>query len=61
MTLADGTVLEYNETFESREKAMAYIVDELKSSIANKEINIRALQHEMEIEKRLLKKYLSKK
>lgn len=54
LTLANGTVLEYNDIFDSKEQAIAYIVADLKSSLAYKCIALQTLQQEIATEERLL-------
>ena len=60
LTLADGIIIEYNDVFESKEKAMEYIIADLRSSLAYKRIALQTIQQEMKTEKRLLKMYEDK-
>ena len=54
LTLADGTVLEYYDVFDSKEKALEYIVADLKCSLANKRNSLLTLQREIAEYERLL-------
>ena len=54
LTLADGTVLEYYDVFESKERILEYIVEDLKSSLAYKRIGLHTLQQKIATEERLL-------
>ena len=54
LMLADGTGLEYYDLFDSKEQAIAYIVADLKSSLAHKHIALQTLQQEIATEERLL-------
>ena len=54
LTLADGTVLEYYDVFDSKERALEYIVADLKSSLANKRTGLQTILHEIAEDERLL-------
>ena len=54
LTLADGTVLEYYDVFDSKEKALEYIVADLKCSLANKRNSLQTLLREIAEDERLL-------
>lgn len=54
LTLADGTVHEYYHVFDSKEKALEYIVADLKSSLANKRTGLQTILHEIAEDERLL-------
>ncbi len=54
LTLADGTVLEYYDVFDSKEKALEYIVADLKCSLANKRSGLQTILHEIAEDERLL-------
>ena len=54
LTLADGTVLNYHDVFDSKEKALEYIVADLKSSLANKGSGLQTILHEIAEDERLL-------
>ena len=54
LTLADGTVLEYSDVFDSKEKALEYIVADLKCSLANKRNSLQTLLREIAEDERLL-------
>lgn len=54
LTLADGTVLEYYDVFDSKERALEYIVADLKSSLANKRSGLQTILHEIAEDERLL-------
>ena len=54
LTLADGTVLEYSDVFDSKERALEYIVADLKSSLANKRTGLQTILHEIAEDERLL-------
>ena len=58
LTLADGTVLNYHDVFDSKEKALEYIVADLKSSLANKRSGLQTILHEIAEDERLLKIFL---
>ena len=60
LTLADGTVKEYSDVFYSKEKALEYIVADLKCSLANKHIGLQTLLREIAEDERLLKLYEGK-
>ena len=60
LTLADGTIMDYNDAFESKEKALEYIIADLRSSIAYKRIALQTIQQEMERAERLLDVYKDK-
>ena len=55
LTLADGAVLEYHDVFDSKEKALEYIVADLKCSLACNRRGIQTLLHRIAEEERLLK------
>ena len=57
LTLADGTIVDYNDVFESKEKAVEYLIADLKSSLAYKRIALQTIHQEMKIEERLLKMF----
>ena len=46
LTLADGTTIEYDKVFDSKEQVLAYIVDDLQTSVASKRIGLQTLQKE---------------
>ena len=54
LTLADGTVLEYSDVFDSKKKALEYIVADLKCSLANKRSGLQTILHEIAEDERLL-------
>lgn len=54
LTLADGTVLEYYDVFDSKEKTLEYIVADLKCSLANKRNSLQTLIREIAEDERLL-------
>ena len=54
LTLADGTVLNYHDVFDSKERALEYIVADLKSSLANKRSGLQTILHEIAEDERLL-------
>ena len=54
LTLADGTLLRYSDVFDSKEKALEYIVADLKCSLANKRNGLLTLQREIAEYERLL-------
>ena len=54
LTLADGTVINYDETFESKEKALEYIIDRIKYDIASKRAYIQSTLMEIEKYERVL-------
>ena len=54
LMLADSTVLEYYDVFDSKERALEYIVADLKSSLANKRIGLQTILHEIAEDERLL-------
>ena len=54
LTLADGTVHEYDDIFDSKERALEYIVADLKSSLANKRTGLQTILHEIAEDERLL-------
>ena len=58
LTLADGTVLNYHDVFDSKEKALEYIVADLKSSLANKRSGLQTILHEIAEDERLLTIFL---
>ena len=58
LTLADGTVLEYSDVFDSKKKALEYIVADLKSSLANKRSGLQTILHEIAEDERLLTIFL---
>ena len=57
LTLADGAVVDYNEVFESRERVLAYIVNDLRTSIIGNRMAIQTLQREIDTCERLLRMY----
>lgn len=57
LTLADGTTIEYDKVFDSKEQVLAYIVDDLQTSVASKRIGLQTLQKELAVCERLLKMY----
>ena len=57
LTLADGVVVDYNEVFESRERVLAYIVNDLRTSITGNRMAILTLQREIDTCERLLRMY----
>lgn len=54
LTLADGTVLLYHEAFDSKEMAIAYIVDDLRCSLANHRTGLQTLLRQIAEDERLL-------
>ena len=54
LTLADGTVLEYSDVFDSKKKALEYIVADLKCCLANKRSGLQTILHEIAEDERLL-------
>ena len=54
LMLADGIVLEYHDVFDSKEKALEYIVADLKCSLANKRNSLQTLLREIAEDERLL-------
>lgn len=58
LTLADGTVLNYHDVFDSKERALEYIVADLKSSLANKRSGLQTILHEIAEDERLLTIFL---
>lgn len=54
LTLADGTVLNYHDVFDSKEKALEYIVADLKCSLVNKRNGVQTLLREIAEDERLL-------
>lgn len=54
LTLADGTVLPYHEAFDSKEMAIAYIVDDLRCSLANHRTGLQTLLRQIAEDERLL-------
>jgi len=54
LTLADGTVINYDETFESKEKAREYIIHRIKYDIASKRAYIQSTHMEIEKYERVL-------
>lgn len=55
LTLADGAVLEYYDVFDSKEKALEYIVADLKCSLACHRNGLLTLLREIAEDERLLK------
>ena len=55
LTLADGTVLEYYDVFDSKEKALEYIVADLKCSLACHRNGLLTLQQIIAEDERLIK------
>lgn len=54
LTLADGTMLEYYDVFDSKEKALEYIVADLKCSLACHRNGLLKLLREIAEDERLL-------
>ena len=54
LTLADGTVLEYYDVFDSKEKALEYIAADLKCSLACHRNGLLTLQQKIAEDERLL-------
>ena len=54
LTLADGTVLEYHDVFDSKERALEYIVADLKCSLACHRNGLLTLLREIAEDERLL-------
>lgn len=54
LTLADGTVLPYHEAFDSKEMAIAYIVDDLRCCLANHRTGLQTLLRQIAEDERLL-------
>ena len=55
LTLADGTMLEYYDVFDSKEKALEYIVADLKCSLACHRNGLLTLLQKIAEDERLLK------
>ena len=55
LTLADGTVLEYYDVFDSKEKALEYIAADLKCSLACHRNRLLTLQQIIAEDERLIK------
>ena len=55
LTLADGTVVDYDKVFDRKEKAMYYAIADLKSSLAHKHIALQTIQNEIKKKEQLLK------
>lgn len=60
LTLSDSTVLEYYDVFDSKERALEYIVADLKSSLANKRTGLQTILHEIAEDERLLTMFENK-
>lgn len=54
LTLADDTVLEYNNVFDSKEKVLEYIIADLKCSLAHHRIGLQTLLQKIAEDERLL-------
>ena len=52
--MSDGTVHEYDDIFDSKERALEYIVADLKSSLANKRTELQTILREIAEDERLL-------
>lgn len=55
LTLADGTVVDYDKVFDRKEKAMDYALADLKSSLAHERIALQTIQNEIKKKEQLLK------
>jgi len=60
LTLADGTMLEYYDVFDSKEKALEYIVADLKCSLACHRNGLLTLLREIAEDERLLAMFENK-
>ena len=54
LTLADGTVHEYDDIFDSKKKALEYIVADLKCSLAHHRMGLQTLLQRIAEDERLL-------
>ena len=54
LTFADGTVHEYYHVFDSKEKALEYIVADLKCSLAHHRMGLQTLLQRISEDERLL-------
>ena len=54
LTLADGTVLEYYDVFDSKKKALEYIVADLKCSLAHHRMGLQTTLQRIAEDERLL-------
>ena len=54
LTLADGTVLEYYDVFDSKERALEYIVADLKCSLAHHRMGLQTTLQRIAEDERLL-------
>ncbi len=61
LTLADGSVVDYDKVFDRKEKAMDYVIANLKSSLTHHRIGLQTIQNEIEKEERLLKIFEKRK
>jgi hypothetical protein len=61
LTLADGTVVDYDKVFDRNEEAMDYVIANLKSSLTHHRIGLQTIQNEIEKEERLLKIFEKRK
>ena len=55
LTLADGSVVDYDKVFDRKEKAMDYALADLKSSLAHERIALQTIQNEIKKKEQLLK------
>ena len=60
LTLADGTMLEYYDVFDSKEKALQYIVADLKCSLAHHRMGLQTLLQRIAEDERLLAMFENK-
>ena len=60
LTLADGTVLNYHDVFDSKEKALQYIVADLKCSLAHHRMGLQTLLQRIAEDERLLAMFENK-
>ena len=54
LLLENGATVDYNDTFNSKEDVLEYIITDLKQSIAYKKIGLATLQQEIRKRERLL-------
>lgn len=60
LKLADGSVVQYQDVFCSKEDALVFIVADLKSDLAHSQIALQTIQHEIQKNERLLTFYEKK-
>lgn len=61
LKLADGTVLEYGDVFDSKEKALEYIIADLKCALAYHRMGLLTIQQKIKKKERLLRLFERKK